>query len=290
MKSIIKCAGVPEHYNLPWKTAIEKGLFKNIDIDLEWQDNGGGTGAMFKDLADGKIDLAVTLTEGAIKNIYEGNPSKMISFYVNSPLLWGVHTSSQSDFNISQFDEDSTFAISRFTSGSHLMAYVYAQDHGIEPTEKNFAVIQNLDGARKSLAENLNQLFLWEKYTTKPYVDSGELKCIDYCPTPWSPFVIVASNQLIQENSTLIEQIVAIVLTEAKSLKENSETIQRISKDYNLGIQDATDWFNAVEWCSEKKLSLSMLQKISNTLIQLGLIDTMPNFEKCIMDNFIVNQ
>ena len=33
---IIKIAGVPEHFNLPWQLAIENNEFKDQNIDLHW--------------------------------------------------------------------------------------------------------------------------------------------------------------------------------------------------------------------------------------------------------------
>ena len=37
--------GVPEHFNLPWKKAIEESRFENQGISVSWQDYHGGTGA-----------------------------------------------------------------------------------------------------------------------------------------------------------------------------------------------------------------------------------------------------
>ena len=43
---IIKIAGVPEHFNLPWHLAIENNEFESQNIDLEWTDVPEGTGKM----------------------------------------------------------------------------------------------------------------------------------------------------------------------------------------------------------------------------------------------------
>jgi len=44
-----KIGGVPEHFNLPWRLAIEEGKFKAAGIELHWSDMTGGTGQMIKD-------------------------------------------------------------------------------------------------------------------------------------------------------------------------------------------------------------------------------------------------
>ena len=65
----IRCGGVPEHFNYPWHIAIEQGFFAAEDIELEWTDYKGGTGAMCQDLRADVIDVATLLTEGAIADI-----------------------------------------------------------------------------------------------------------------------------------------------------------------------------------------------------------------------------
>ena len=37
-----KVGGVPEHFNLPWKKAIEENRFATHAIDVTWKDYGGG--------------------------------------------------------------------------------------------------------------------------------------------------------------------------------------------------------------------------------------------------------
>jgi hypothetical protein len=49
-------------------------------------------------LRDGSTDIAVILTEGIIKDIIGGNPSKIVQIYVESPLMWGIHVAAQSNY------------------------------------------------------------------------------------------------------------------------------------------------------------------------------------------------
>ena len=58
----LKVGGVPEHFNYPWRLAIEEGLFRNQGLSLHWSDMSGGTGQMIKGLQTGSIDVAVVLT------------------------------------------------------------------------------------------------------------------------------------------------------------------------------------------------------------------------------------
>ncbi len=274
MKNVtIRCTGVPEHFNLPWKVAVEKKLFQAEGINVVWQDNESGTGAMCQSLREGDVDMAVLLTEGAVRDIHRGNPSKICSFYVDSPLIWGVHTSSNSNFTIHDFLDSGSFAISRFTSGSHLMACVYAKKHDVVVNEDSYKIINNLEGATKSLSENTNQLFLWEKFTTKPIVDAGLLKRIDECPTPWPAFVIVASENIINKEPDKVSKIISIVQKQAAALKKDINTIRILSERYGIQEEDAKEWFEAVQWSTNTSIDTNILNEVAQTLANLSLID-----------------
>ena len=158
--------GVPEHFNLPWKKAIEENRFSAHSIDISWQDYHGGTGAMTKALREGELDIAILLTEGIIADIHRGNPSKIVQFYVKSPLRWGIHVGAQSKFESVADLENTRAAISRFGSGSHLMAYVNADNHNWDLAQQKFEVVKNLDGGREFLSKGDTDYFLWEKFTT----------------------------------------------------------------------------------------------------------------------------
>ena len=164
----IRFGGVPEHFNLPIHLALEEGRFTQEGIQLEWMEFSGGTGQMTQALREGSIDVGILLTEGIIRDIIEGNPSKIISGYITTPLIWGIHTGAGNTLQHHSEIYDKSYAISRFGSGSHLMAIVDATivDKSLHKTQ--FKIIQNLNGAIASLSALETDVFYWEKYTTKP--------------------------------------------------------------------------------------------------------------------------
>ena len=82
-------AGVPEHFNYPWYLSLKNKEYTKNNINLRWKDFPGGTGAMCKALRTGEVDIAIVLTEGIIKDIAAGNPSKIVQTYIETPLIWG---------------------------------------------------------------------------------------------------------------------------------------------------------------------------------------------------------
>ncbi|MFT5384910.1 MAG: sulfonate transport system substrate-binding protein, partial [Saprospiraceae bacterium] len=122
----IRVGGVPEHFNLPIHLAREQKLFETRGVSVEWTTYKGGTGQMIKAMADGEIDLCILLTEGILNAIVKGSPLKIISEYVTTPLTWGIHTGTDNPLDNYRDIYTKKYGISRFGSGSHLMAIVDA--------------------------------------------------------------------------------------------------------------------------------------------------------------------
>ncbi|MFA6260053.1 MAG: substrate-binding domain-containing protein [Bacteroidia bacterium] len=285
----VNVGGVPEHFNLAWHLAIEQGSFSRKGIRLHWNDIPGGTGAMCTALRTGELDIAIALTEGMIADIVQGNPSRIVQFYVNSPLRWGIYVSANSPIRSPEEMHGYTYAVSRFKSGSHLMAYVNADKHNFTLNPDEFTVVGNLDGARKALKEDVAQLFLWEKFTTKPYVDSGEFRMIGECATPWPCFVIAVSNRFIASHEDALKEILSIINLSCMLLQNNSNAPHLIASRYGIREADALQWFQELEYACKPEIEVSQLQEILNNLLNLKIIHTLPLPEEvCYMPNLVM--
>ncbi len=284
----VRVGGVPEHFNLAWHLAIEQHKFSEKGIEIAWEDIPGGTGAMCKALREDKLDIAIALTEGVVSDIMKGNPSKIVQFYVNSPLTWGIYVSSQSPINTIDEMQGHQYAISRYQSGSHLMAYVNANNHNLSINESDFVVVGSLDGAREALKSNTAQLFMWEKFTTKPLVDSGEFKQIGECRTPWPCFVLTVRNEFIEKYPDTLTAILNIINLSCSVLKNNSLAPHMISERYQLKEEDAQLWFKELEYACQPEIEVSDMQHILAELYKLKIISHMPDVtEICFKENLV---
>ncbi len=274
----VKIIGVPEHFNLPWHLAIEDGAFEERGIDLQWEDIPEGTGKMAQLLADEQTDLAIILTEGLIKSITEGNNSKIVQVYVESPLLWGIHVAHNSPYKNLVELEHTKAAISRYGSGSHLMAYVNAEQQGWDTNKLQFEIINNIDGAVKGLQEDQAQYFMWEHFTTKPLVDNGTFRRLGDCPTPWPCFVIAATNTFVTENATVLRHILEVINTYTLEFKSIPSIDRTLANRYEQKLEDIKIWLGKTKW-SQQQLSVETLQKIQTTLHQLEIIEELKDKE-----------
>lgn len=244
----LRIGGVPEHFNLPWKLAIEEGDFRNEGIELHWTDMPGGTGQMLRGFENNTLDVAVLLTEGITRGILQGLNAKIVDVYVTTPLHWGVHVPYDSSFTKIEELENTTFAISRYGSGSHLMAYVCADRMGWSTDNLKFNVIGDVYGGLWALENNEAQIFLWDKYMTHPYTVQKKCRYIDEVITPWPCFVIAARQEIIDRDPDMLRKISKIVNEKALAMKQEEHIVEIISWRFNLGQNQVQNWLYETDW------------------------------------------
>ncbi len=268
----VKIIGVPEHFNLPWHLAIEEDAFESRGINLEWTDIPEGTGKMAELLQQNESDLAIILTEGIVKSISHGNPVRIIQEYVSSPLLWGIHVKKNSPVQSISELEHAEIAISRMGSGSHLMATVHAKKMEWDTSNLRFKIINNLDGALKDFEDGSDSYFLWEHFTTKPWVDNGTLKHLGDFPTPWPCFVIAATNNFIQENNGALNHILEVINTYTSEFKTIPSIDRTLSNRYGQKLEDIQSWLSKTRW-GQTQLTEETLDRVQSQLLNLKLVN-----------------
>ena len=278
----VKIGGVPEHFNLAWYLTLKNGEYKSQDINLRWQDYPGGTGAMCKALRENEIDIAVILTEGIIKDIIDGNSSKIVQVFVKSPLNWGIHVAHKSGYKLLNDLKGTKAAISRYGSGSHLMAYINAKNNGWNlDNDLNFEVIKDLDGAVEGLTNGKADYFMWEKFTTKPLVDDGVFRNIGNCPSPWPCFVIAVRQDFIDNHQETLKTILDIINNTTKDFKDIPSIDRTIANRYNQKIEDVQEWLSITEW-SQKNITKKVISNTQKELFALNIIPKVVDYDDLV--------
>lgn len=288
----LKIGGVPEHFNLPWRLAMEEGDFRQEGIELHWEDMGGGTGQMIRGLESGNLDVAVLLTEGITKSILQGLDAKILQVYVTSPLRWGIHVPYKSKISSVDELEGRTFAISREGSGSHLMSYVLADQKGWDIKTLEFNVIGDIYGGLWALENNEAQAFLWEKYTTHPYTEQKKCRYIDEVVTPWPCFAIAVRTEVWKKHSTALELMCQVINDKAHSLKHDPDASEIIAWRYGLKKENVSNWLNEADWNYTGDRFPKAFEKTVKYLRKLDLISEVEasSFEaKLFIDQQMIN-
>ncbi|WP_295336309.1 substrate-binding domain-containing protein [Flavobacterium sp.] len=277
----VRIAGVPEHFNLPWHLCLDNGEFEEVGIDLQWTDVPEGTGKMCQLLRDNETDIAVILTEGIVKDIVGGNPSSIVQTYVDSPLIWGIHVAAESQYQTLSDLENTKVAISRYGSGSHLMAYVNAQNQHWNTETLQFEVVNTIDGAVEALTHGKADYFMWERFMTQPLVDKGIFRHVADCPTPWPCFVIAIRNEFLENNRQTVALLLEIINNTTIEFKEIPSIDRTLATKYNQKLEDIQTWLSLTKW-AQKPLEEKVLNKIQNQLFDLKIIEKKGTFAEIV--------
>lgn len=246
--SPLRIAGVPEPYNLPWHLAMEKRRFAEAGIHLQWHTVHEGTGRMCQMLKDGELDMAVLVSEGAVRDILNGGPHRVVATFVDSALPWGVHVPAASDLHAPGELKGIPYAISRVGSGSHIMAMIHAERLGWRPAEEDLVVVHNMRGAAERMQRGSPVIFLWETYVTASYVDQGIMRRVDELRAPWPGFVIVAGERFLHGHGPVIDNALAVLRAEVKAMKRGPHLVDLVMQNAGFSEARAKEWLKHVHW------------------------------------------
>lgn len=283
-KTSIRIGGVTEHFNLPWNIAVENNVFAPANIDLKWQYFPGGTGVMTEAVRSGELDMAILLTEGFLSAASKGLPAKIVKEYITSPLGWGVFTGKNSGLPSVYSKVQKKYAISKYGSGSHLMAMIHAEQRGEKVNDNDLLEVRSIEGAVESLTRNETNVFYWEKYTTNPFVTNGQLKMIGEFSAPWSSFLIVASNQVLHTQKEKIHAVLEIINAESKQFAVSSNSISLLMSRFAMTEHDAINWLHSTVWSNDYTIRLQGLENAKQALIKIGNANHQMNVDSYCAD------
>lgn len=270
---LIKVGGVNEHFNLPWIKLCEESN-SNSNFKLHWNSFAGGTGVLTTALQNNEIDIAVLLTEGLLLDIIKNKNLSLICFHVANPLRWAIHIrkNDSKDFSF----ENKRFAISRFGSGSHTMAKFLLNEKNIPYNENLMIEVGSLEGGLNSLEENKADIFLWEKFTTEPFLDQHGLIAFGEVLTPWPPFSVATTKKFKNENPELLKEIILKVKNKSQSILNDASTISELNIRWKIETQNAENWLKEIKWDDEIPINHQKLASVLDNMKKAGLIEQIP--------------
>lgn len=269
-KLSLRVGGVPEHFNLPWQLAAERDVFSSHNIDLSWTMYAGGTGAMTQALSNGSLDVAILLTEGFIAAASDGLEAHIAKVYIDTPLVWGIYTGSQSSLHGSENLTSQTIAVSRLGSGSHLMSMIHAAQRNEVPSNDQFKIVNSLHGAVQTLTTGSADVFYWEKYMTRPNVRSGELRLIGEFSAPWSSFLIIVSDEAMQKKRDAVLELLSIMNGECIAFKQDNNSAIQLSKRFDMSLPEARKWLSNTQWNYDFGVTRASLENAKTALCSIG--------------------
>ena len=283
---------VPEHYLLPLHLAKS-----HFPFPVELIPFPSGTGHMITSLRSDSIDLAIGLTEGWAAGLLTSQGQKekgysIVGSWVKNPLRWAIVTGrNRNDINsVTDLRQHRRVGVSRLGSGSHVMAFVLAQQEGWFDSSQSsdeeklptfiLGPFKDLhDGVTSSKAD----FFMWEHFTTKPFFHGEDtpLKNIGEIYTPWPSWHIAASSKTFPdpEKDEKLQQLFEAFDQGVKDFKTNPDEGVRLLGTGELGChyseEDAREWLKAVEFANATKgVDAAIMEGVVKVLQGAGVINS----------------
>jgi hypothetical protein len=118
---------------------------------------------------------------------------------------------------------------------------------------------------------------MWERFTTKKYYDSREIKNIGEIYTPWSSWLITASKSLLASTSEGDKRLQSFLTSVNKGIQhfsENTEeSVRWIASNLDYTDEDAREWLNGVKFVEDTRVvEQEMVDKVVGILTAAGVV------------------
>ncbi|KAI0783655.1 periplasmic binding protein-like II [Abortiporus biennis] len=269
---VIRVGYVREHFSSPllqFAAADDGKTFTLVECP-------SGTGQLISRLTNDEIDVAIALTDPLISGIAKGSTAyKLVGSYVSTPLNWAVVTGKDSKYQSIPELKGTKLGISRFGSGSQTMAYVMALQQGWPTDTLEFQVNHDIERLVNSVNDGSTSAFMWEWFTTKPWLDSGKVRFIGSVPTPW-PSWMIAAHPTRAPSSALkpfLESLSGYVREFDTEEKRQKDDVEFIKEKFGYPEEDIKSWLLTVGYpkdCTE--ISTDVITATLSTLEKAGFI------------------
>lgn len=235
-----------------------------------------GTGQLISRLTNDEIDVAIALTDALISGIAKGSKAyKLVGSYVTSPLNWAIVTGKSSSFHSISDLKDSTIGISRHGSGSQTMAFVMALQQGWPPAGLKFQVNNDINGLIGSVNDGSTSAFMWEWFTTKPWLDAGQVRFIGSVPTPWPSWLIAAHPKRASKEAvrSFLSSLTRYVTKFDSQESRDSTNVPFIQETWGYPETDIKEWMSTVKYTDDcTAISSAVLSEVLRILSTAGFI------------------
>ena len=250
---------------------------------------------MITSLRSGEIDLGIGLTEGWITGLgQKKDPNtgetldteagySLVGTFVDSPLCWAISTGiNRDDITSIQDLKGSKIGVSRMGSGSHIMGFVLADQHGwLDPGTQPFSLhpLQTFAKLREGVSNKTADFFMWEYFTSKRYYSASAsphpIKQVGEIYTPWPSWHIVAADP---KDSRLEDFFVRLDQGIEYFQGHQNESATYISQNLDYEDEDARSWLETVKFTKGTKgVSRKVVDHTIEVLVKAGVLADVPS-------------
>jgi ABC-type nitrate/sulfonate/bicarbonate transport system substrate-binding protein len=190
------------YYDLPMIAGLEKGLFKQAGVEVDWVPFKSGT-QMHRAIAAKAIDIGISSTIGVVRAIVRGTPSKLVAEFPSQShfLIW---VKGDGPIKKPADLKGKKMGISRFGGSGHAFTLAFLRGAGLEKDVKIVAV-GGASARVAALKTDVIAAFLITYTPVAAQAIKGELRPIgtmkEYLPKQWMEGGIEARNDYLKTNA-----------------------------------------------------------------------------------------
>ncbi|KAG6908672.1 hypothetical protein DXG01_003686 [Tephrocybe rancida] len=113
-------------------------------------------------------------------------------------------------------------------------------------------VNNDINGLMDSVNDGSTSAFMWEWFTTKPFVDAGKVKFIGSVPTPWPSWLIAAhpspTRAPVDAIRVFLEGLTTYVRDFNSPKSRESANVQFIETHFGYPAEDIKAWLQTVAY------------------------------------------
>ncbi|KAF8589809.1 periplasmic binding protein-like II [Ramaria rubella] len=268
---------VREHFSSPLLQFAAKDDGKTFVL----VEHPGGTGSLISALTNNEVDVAIALTDPLLAGIAKGSDAyRLVGSFVTTPLNWAVITGTKSKYQSIADLKGTTIGISRPGSGSQTMAAVMALQHKWQIRFQRLN--NNIHGLIDSVNADTTSAFMWEWFTTKPWVDRGEARFIGSVPTPWPSWLIAAHPSPERAPPAAVRAFLTTLSEYVRAFNSSEKragaNIEFIKEKFNYPEEDIKAWLETVGYPTDcGTLSVKVIVDTLNVLEKAGVVQKPAN-------------
>ncbi|CUS22303.1 LAQU0S05e02344g1_1 [Lachancea quebecensis] len=279
---------IPEHFATPLCFAKTVGFFEDQGVEAELIPYPSGSGHLIQSLNAGELDIAIGLTEAFVRGIADTEPGQKPQYqiagtYVKSPLEWCVSTgANRDDLQDLKALDGGRIGVSRIGSGSHVMSYVMALQLDFSKPFADFPVLNNFDNLRAAVNSGDADAFMWEYYTSKKYLDSGEIKMLGHVESPWPSWIV---SKRVDLDLGVFSRFVYALNSGIDYFNKNpDEAVRFITENFGYSAEDAASWFKTVKYHDNCGDINDLHGVVTGTLHILGTAGVLQNKDEVVIE------
>jgi len=250
-------------WDAPLDQAVALRKLQTPEAAIEWITCPFGIEGVVSMLKGGLLDLALMFSEDVAQQLMMGSSLKICGTYEESFRRWGIYTSKSSGKQ-AVTDLANSVITAPNGLGAQLMCAMVAQQCGVQlGAGLHTYEVDNLAAAVRLVKAGAASAVVWETYSAKDLVRSGQWKMIREIQTPWPSLLFVATKDALLAKSSTIQNFLSItrsICSEFKLNKEN-QSVNYISAAAGFGRDDAEAWLEQCSWPCSCSVDLSSIVK-----------------------------